>query len=75
VGRALRSSFLGFPQVVQVRGFALELADFFFNQHKTFLRGFVFFAAHGFARAGCAADLAFARDLWVAAYTRAGGLS
>lgn len=31
------------------------------------------FAAHGFARAGCAADLPFARDLWVAAYTRAGG--
>jgi SAM-dependent methyltransferase len=33
------------------------------------------FAAHGFARAGCAADLPFARDLWVAAYTRAGGPS
>ncbi|MFN9277345.1 MAG: class I SAM-dependent methyltransferase [Planctomycetota bacterium] len=31
------------------------------------------FAAHGFARAGCAADLPFARDLWVAAYARAGG--
>lgn len=29
------------------------------------------FAAHGFARTACAADLPFARDLWVAAYERA----
>lgn len=31
------------------------------------------FAAHGFARAAHAADLPFARDLWVAAYARTGG--
>jgi SAM-dependent methyltransferase len=32
------------------------------------------FAAHGFARVGHAADLPFARDLWVAAYRRIGGM-
>ena len=44
-----RLGFFCLPDFVEVRDFFLQLADFFFDQAKALLRGFVFFAAHGFA--------------------------
>ena len=49
LGASLGCSFLGFPDLIQIGNLFLQALDFFFNQLKTLLRSFVFFALDGFA--------------------------